>query len=260
MNLVSDSEVKFLRPPPVPRVRYSRNFIKTAVCEMKFPIVLELESKPPTGLQKQLKRAYPLYELRHEFNLSPLPGSDKRNVYVLQSKKRDWTIQVKSDAIILETTKYADFDEFLDRFKTLLDASRDVMDSDFLTRIGFRYVNEIPIDDGTPQGWINPALCAASSADVLGTIHREHHDYGGKTDFGSYSFRHGPNLTSPNCGKDGVPIPYMLDYDYFNENHDIQDAVSFLQQANEVNFYFFQWCLGPKAFQILGDSTPKISS
>ena len=72
----SQSDMAKLNPPKVPRVRYVRNVIKTAVCEVKFPIVLDLESKPPTQLQKRLKRSYPFYEVRREISLGPNPGSN----------------------------------------------------------------------------------------------------------------------------------------------------------------------------------------
>lgn len=257
MNFESQPEKAKLNLPRVSRARYARNFIKNTVCELKFPIVLDLESKPPAKLQKQLKRAYPLYEVRREFNLVPNPGSNERSVYVLQSKKKDWTIQVKSDSLILETSRYVDFDDFLTRFEEVFGASADLLDTDFFTRVGFRYINEIPLESGEPDGWLNPTLYSVIGTKVLGTVVHEHHEYQGLTEFGGYTFRHGPTIgTTPNESGFRL-VNYALDFDYWAENADIQDVVPFLKSTNETNFYFFRWCLGDKALESMGEATPK---
>ena len=51
MNFESQPEKAKLNLPRVSRARYARNFIKDTVCELKFPIVLDLESKAPVKLQ-----------------------------------------------------------------------------------------------------------------------------------------------------------------------------------------------------------------
>lgn len=257
MSSESQSEQAKLNPPRVPRARYTRNFIKNTVCEVRFPIVLDLESKPPAKLQKQLKKAYPYYETRREFNLAPNPGSNDRIVYVLQSKKKDWTIQVKSDSMILETTRYVDFDDFLGRFEELLAASVELIDTDFFTRVGFRYINEIPLESGQPEGWLNPVLYSVINSKVLGVVLHEQHEYRGMTDLGGYLFRHGPVLSMAPTDPAQKSINYVLDFDYSSENTDIEDVVPFLKHANETNFYFFRWCLGDKALEAMGEATPK---
>lgn len=253
----SQSEMPKLNPPQVSRLRYARNFIKTTVCEVRFPIVLELESKPPAKLQKRLKKAYPFYEMRSEFNLAQSPGSNERHVYVLQSKKKDWTVQIKSDSIILETTRYVDFEDFLTRFTEVLETSSDLMDTDFFTRVGFRYINEIPLADGKPEGWINPLLHSIIDSKVLGTVALEQHEFRGLTDFGGYMWRHGPRLDEVSNTPADKSVNYVMDFDYWAENSDVADVLPFLKYANEINFYFFHWCLGQKALDWMGEATPK---
>lgn len=241
-----------LRPPAVQRVRYARNFIKVAVCEVRFPVVLELESKPPVKLQRNLRKDYPNYEPRNEFSLGATGTSAERHVYVLQSKKKDWTVQVKSDSLVLETSRYVDFDDFSSRLQTLLDASAELTDTDFYMRVGLRYINEIPLENGSPVGWINPKLHAVSSDGVLGQISHEMHEFTGVTEFGQYLFRHGGTANAS-----GGIMNYLLDYDYWTENIEVRSVPGFLMDANETNFRFFSWCLGDKGRTWLGDAKPK---
>ena len=52
----------FLTLPNVDRTRFEKNFIKTAVCELRFPALLEFETKPPVQLQKELRKDFPNYQ------------------------------------------------------------------------------------------------------------------------------------------------------------------------------------------------------
>lgn len=244
-----------LRLPDVPRVRYARNFIKIAVCEVRFPIVLELESKPPVKLQRALRKDYPNYELQNEFNLGPSGASAERHVYMLKSKKKDWTVQVKSDSLSLETSRYVDFNDFLSRFLTLMEASAELTDTDFYMRVGLRYINEIPLKDCSPSGWVNPKLYAVSADGILGVIDHEMHEFTGTTEFGKYLFRHGRAANGAN-GTNGT-VNYLLDYDYWAENIEVALVSEFLKKANETNFQFFSWCLGEEGRAWLGEATPK---
>ena len=48
---------------PGPIVEFERNFIKAAVCELRFPTLLEFrKTKPPVQLQRELQKEYPYYE------------------------------------------------------------------------------------------------------------------------------------------------------------------------------------------------------
>ena len=54
---IMDSEIQLLNVPREASVRYKTNFIKTAVCELKFPILLELEEKLPIRFWKSFEKA-----------------------------------------------------------------------------------------------------------------------------------------------------------------------------------------------------------
>ena len=247
-----DAELRRLSVPTVSSVRYQRNFIQTCVCELRFPSLLELESKPPVGLQKQLRKEYPLYEEQRHVDIGP-PGQVKHepNRYVFRSKNRRWSISLRSSSIALETTAYKDFGDFADRLASMIEKSAALLDTDFFTRVGLRYINRVPIESGDLEGWINAALVLPLTSGAFGDLSRCFCEVQGLTDFGSYSFRHGTD------SEDGKVRGYYLDYDYFAESVPVVETSPLLKNFNELNFCFFSWSLGQKAFDWLGTGTPK---
>tara|TARA_R110002095_G_scaffold64184_3_gene54121 strand:- start:149 stop:907 length:759 start_codon:yes stop_codon:yes gene_type:complete len=252
---MSETITRTLSPPETKRVRYQRNFIKIAVCELKFPVVLDLEHSPPAALQKALRKKFPLFESARDFQITDNPTPATRRHYSMKSKKGDWTITLKSDSLALETSSYTDFADFLGQLKFVVDKSGPTIDSDFFTRVGLRYVNSIPADPEDIDSWLNPRLTSTVSGGELGTIIHEYHEFRGFTDFGSFSFRHGPELDK--IVDSSKTVPYMLDFDYYTENLDASELEQFLVQSNEINYNFFHWCLGNSALDWLGEGTPK---
>jgi uncharacterized protein (TIGR04255 family) len=240
-----------LNLPDVLLVEFERNFIKAAVCELRFPTLLEFETKPPVQLQKELRREYPHYEPEQSVSVSP--GAVGHGIrYLFRSRKKDWTVSFRASAIALETTSYTNFEEFSERLKNLLVKSQRLLDSDFFTRVGLRYIDEIPVEDGDLSGWIEDALVAPLIRGVYGTVEHCLQEVRGFTDVGRYTFRHGI--------LDAIktePQVYSLDFDFYEENVQFDMAHSLVTQFNHQSFRFFRWVIGPKALERLGKATLK---
>lgn len=147
-----------LNVPRVDPVAHPRNAIQVAVCELRFPTLPELEERPPVVLQKRLRKTYPHSEPGTTVSIGPLAIQQEKR-FLFKSKRRDWTVAFRASALSIETTAYTDFLDFRARLTSLLDATTSLIDSDFFTRIGLRYINTIPIS-GALNGWINPMLVA----------------------------------------------------------------------------------------------------
>jgi len=240
-----------LNLPDVPLVEFERNFIKAAVCELRFPTLLEFETKPPVQLQRELRRDYPHYE--PEQSVSVGAGAVGREIrYLFKSRKKDWTVSFRASAIALETTSYTNFEEFSERLKDLLVKSQRLLDSDFFTRVGLRYVDEIPIEDGDLSGWIGDALVAPLIQGVYGTVEHFLQEVRGFTDVGRYTFKHGIRDSAR-----PEPQVYYLDFDFYEENVPFELAHSLVTQFNHQSFRFFRWVIGPKALERLGKAALK---
>ena len=241
---------RLLNLPPAPRTEFERNFIKTAVCELRFPTLLEFESKPPVELQRRLRKDYPHYERERDVSVSP-GAVEQEFKHLFRSKKRDWLVSFKSSSIALETTRYRRFEEFADRLAVLLDRSAELIDSDFFTRVGLRYIDEIPIPEDTIEGWVRPELISPLAAGTYGQVERFIQEVRGSTEVGRFTFRH--SAGPPN----GQQPTYNLDFDFHEENVQADDVLDLVASFNELSFRFFVWAIGEKARTALGEATPK---
>lgn len=77
-NLAESTSILTL--PEVGRAHFENNFIKTAVCELRFPALLEFETKPPVQLQKELRKDFPHYERLQSVNLSDLQEKEVKHL------------------------------------------------------------------------------------------------------------------------------------------------------------------------------------
>lgn len=252
-----DNERRFLNPPKVKFVTYKRNFIKTAVCELRFPTLLELEAKPPHSFQASIRKQYPFYEAQVLEQVgAPEPVLHEQS-YLFRSKDRKWTVNVKSSSIGIETSNYSDFTEFFERFSYILDRAKEMIDTDFFTRVGLRYINAIPVEDSA-EGWIKGDLLLPLTGGILGDTKSCMSAVHGYMEKGQYSFRHGLKRKSESELEGKVETPsYSLDFDYFSENVEFGEVHDLIKYFHEMNFAFFSWCLDEKAINYLGEGKEK---
>lgn len=244
--------IQSLNLPDVEPVQYERNFIDTAVCELKFPIILDWENKPPAAIQKVLRSDYPYHNIVHSIDVGlQQDESNKRVALQLQSRNKKWTVVIRSDAITLDTKSYLNFEDFSDKLEKIVNVVKDKIDSDFFTRVGLRYINIINYSPDEFEELINQDLVAPILKNVYGPIKEYYQRVSGYTDYGLFNFRHG---IKPN---DTLNQDYFLDFDYFKEGVEIKEALDLVKKFHEYNFKFFHWALGKNALLKLGKATPK---
>ncbi len=239
-------EKKFLNIPHTNSRKFDRNFINTAVCEMKFPTILEFEKAPPVEIQKKLRKNYPLFNTVKSLDVG-LNKTSATQYYTLHSSDSKWFVTIKQDSISLETRAYKTFEDFLTRLENVLSASIPSIDTDFFTRIGLRYINLIPIDGVEFKGFVNPKLVGPFEDDTFGDLSQYSQIVSGRLQTGMYNFRHGVKPLESESQKP----EYFLDFDYYKEMVAIDNIKETLQSFHQYNFSFFYWCLGEKARSML---------
>ena len=55
------NDENILKLPNINKIKYQSNFIRLAVCELRFPTLLELETKEPAKFQAAIRKEYPYY-------------------------------------------------------------------------------------------------------------------------------------------------------------------------------------------------------
>ncbi|KGS15481.1 TIGR04255 family protein [Pseudomonas coronafaciens] len=224
--------------------RYKRNFLQQAVCEFRFPTLMELgEQRPPAAFVRALRKDYPHLELTNELTLGPGSGNaGSSNVHIFRSTKLNWNVSLKESAITIETTSYTGFDTLRERITKVVKAAEEIIDSDFFTRIGLRYINVIDSGDDPITDWINPALTGAVTSNAFTGIS----DFAGrmqlKADDGGCTFQHGIRLAQIKEGDQPKP-EYLIDIDIFRTEISTQDVADAIEVMHQQAFDLFDWSL-----------------
>ena len=219
---------------------FATNFIRTAVCEVRFPTLFELEDeRPPAAFARALRKEYPTYGTGQRVNVSAAAVA-KTNTHVFKSRNGIWTVNLTSHTLSLETSRYDSFVDFEARICLLIEACSTFIDSDFFTRLGLRYVNALPYDRAKIAEWINPSLADTLASGVYGEVSEFAQAIRGSTEVGGYYFQHG-------IGADGTERTYGLDFDFYAENVQVMDATSVVKSLHKRQFEMFMWTLGEKA-------------
>jgi uncharacterized protein (TIGR04255 family) len=232
--------------------RYHRSFLKQAVAEFRFPTLMELGARrPPAAFVTALRKEYPTVELQNEVTLTV--GGESAgsiNKHIFRSRKVGWTVSLKESAFSIETNAYPGFAEMKARVLHVVEAASKVIDSDFFTRVGIRYVNVI--DSGTkPEGggWVNPELVAP----LLSSYFKGVQEYAGRIQVGAEDggclLQHGIRVKQPPHDLDPEEVwpDYVLDLDVFRNGVSVDDAGQVMEAMHRQAFDAFDWALGPAA-------------
>jgi len=241
---------RVLTVPEVNQAHYQKNFIKQAVCELRFPTLFELDNiKPPTAFAHALRKEYPNYQTINNVNLSS-GGVAQANAHSFKSKKNQWAVTLRTSAITLETTNYDNYDDLYKRIDFVLKAAKSVIDTDFFTRIGLRYINAVPFSYDDIGDWVNPELVGVIPKGVYGDLLEFSQRVAGLTDVGGYVFNHGVGNNPETNSQE-----YILDFDFFCEDMQFDETLNTIDSLHKLEFSMFSWTLGEKARSYLGPSS-----
>lgn len=237
--------------------RFGHNFLKQVVCEFRFPTLVDLGTqKPPVSLVKALRRDYPILDSASEFTLSigsPTAGTSRAHVF--RASRGGWAVSLKDSSISLETKSYPGFKTFRERIAAVVAAASEIIDSDFFTRIGLRYINVIDHPHDPVRGWINSDLVAP----LLSGSFRGVSDYGGKlqmtADDGGCLLQHGLKVATERAGD--ISLNYTIDIDCYRNESPVSEAVGLVDNLHRQAFDIFDWALGPDARAHLSSSLAK---
>jgi uncharacterized protein (TIGR04255 family) len=198
-----------------------------------------------------IRRDYPYYQRSNTLALQPGPGPlSQEATYKFTSKDQKWAISLKASSISLETSAYTKFEDFAVRLRVMLDAAEKVIDADFYTRVGLRYINGLPVEQKKLGGWISPSLAPALVDGVFGSVDQFWTEVRGRTPVGGYLLRHG-------FADLGAKREYVLDLDFYVDLTPCAIARKMVGTLNSDSFRLFMWCIGDQAKAAMGKATPK---
>lgn len=231
--------------------RYKHNLLRQAVCEFRFPTLMELgDPRPPSSFVKALRKEYPNLELTNELMLGIGGASNGfNNTHVFRSTKLTWAVTLKQSAFSIETTAYTNYAQMKERILRVVEAASKIIDSDFFTRVGLRYINVISNETDPTDGWINSELVNPLRSGYFSGIK----EYAGKLQLlasdGSCLLQHGLRLNQ-HPTKGSVP-EYFLDIDTCRNEVALGDTEAALDAIHAQSFDIFDWAIGEKTREYL---------
>lgn len=228
--------------------RYKLNFLKQAVCELRFPTLMELgDSRPPAIMVSALRKEYPHLELANQVTIGMGTPTGSSNSHIFRSSKLNWTVSLSQSSLSIETTSYTGYLQMRERILRVVDAAAKIIDSDFFTRIGLRYINVIDVDEDPTNGWVNSDLVQPMLSGQFTRIQ----EYAGRLQLlaedGGCLLQHGIRLKQPSRDGKNLPPEYLIDIDAFRNEVALSDTAAALDAMHSQAFDIFDWSLDSKA-------------
>jgi uncharacterized protein (TIGR04255 family) len=229
--------------------RYKKSYVTQAICELKFPTMLELGAAfPPAEFAKALRKNYPTLDAGQEVKVNlGERTSDVTHAHIFRAAKNTWAVSLKHSSVGLEGNEYSGYADFRRRISQLMEAALPIVDTDAWTRVGLRYVNTVHCHEDPVHGWINPALVAP----ILEDSFRKIVNYAGLMQLGDddhgTTLRH--QLKLGDLTEDGQisSIKYILDIDAYVVSVPVEDTLATLDALHEQSFDLFDWCIADAA-------------
>lgn len=170
---MAESDTRLMLPlPDVPRVTLTRPPLVLVVCQVQFSDVLSVADPAQVApFQRAIQAMFPLAKhIDQVFGLQVQVGPGSGTIqpgpptYQWEFADRDnvWKVVLAQSFVSLETRMYADFGDFLDRMRLVLEAVAEHIRPPIGKRIGLRYINEIRMG--------GHSLTDVISGDLLGPL------------------------------------------------------------------------------------------
>lgn len=209
---------------------FPRNNLAQVVCELRFPVILDLMESLPHGFQKDLRNSFPHYNRNWVLEFEPgAVDATREPRYEFLTRDKQWKVSLRPTAISLETLNYQSFSEFQGSLEAMFDAAKTNLDLLFFTRVGLRYINKIPaVDDSTDwTHWINPRLLAPLQLEQFGSPSRFWQELNGTVhNATSYYLRHGYGVSDR--------AEYIIDIDISLEGVEINSALDEITKFRSI--------------------------
>lgn len=209
---------------------FPNNALSQVVCELRFPIVIDLIESQPLSFQKEVRRIFPHYNRNWVLEFEPgAVDATREPLYEFESRDQAWKVSLKPTAISLEASDYKSFDEFEERLSAVLGAATSSLDLLFFTRVGLRYINHFPLsgESQVHQEWVRPQLLAPLQLVELHKVNRFWQEVRGTHETGStYLLRHGCGISDD--------IDYTIDIDISLSGVETANAILEIRKFKEI--------------------------
>ena len=129
-----------------------KNQLGEVICQLRFPEILIIGTKPPAEFQEEIRSHFPIYTVRKETaapKVTGTPGnfSIENSPVIINHQfataDGTWRVNLTSTFISLACTKYTSWEEFAKHLDKPLAAFIKIYQPAHFQRVGLRYLNFI---------------------------------------------------------------------------------------------------------------------
>lgn len=141
-------------------LKYQDNFLSNVIFKLDFASVPELFSDIPNDIDNLIKESCPTFNKREIIEYQAIIENGRKTdrerrfpvfSYIHEEDKN--TITVAHNYITIESSKYRNFTTFKSLIEKIIPTFISTIKIVDLTRIGFRYINQIVFKRGNPFSW-----------------------------------------------------------------------------------------------------------
>jgi uncharacterized protein (TIGR04255 family) len=249
-------------------IQFRKAPLRLVIGQVRFTIMPRFEQKAfIAGFQETVRSDYPrvsrepivTYQISPT-GINPSPGE---TLWRFSTRDNRWAVVVGESAITLEARGYVSINDFLKRFRAILEAASEKLAVTDRLRLGLRYTNEIRYPAAqTLVEWrtlLNPEFVGFEVSSLLdGRVNHTLQEIQVERHDGILSIRHG--LLN---GSVVVPFAqeqpaggqfYLIDLDYYDTTEcdlDIPATIKQMQDYNDIMYRFFRWTLSETLYNYL---------
>jgi uncharacterized protein (TIGR04255 family) len=251
--------------PPAPPFHLQNHQLAQVLCQIRFSTVLRINQDDAViAFQEAIRQTYPRYAKQQAMAMLITPqGVQQQPAPAAQHRFDDsdgiFTAILTPDFVALETSRYADIDDFVSRVVALAETVEEHYAPAEIQRVGLRFINELRLTSADPKAEmreaVTPALLGASGADELvGAVTGAQQILELSGDDSRMLVRHGLHLQGgttvdplgqPQQSNPRLAPPfYLMDIDAFAERsvrYSIDGIETTVREFNDDIRSFFAW-------------------
>jgi uncharacterized protein (TIGR04255 family) len=132
-------------------VRLPRAPLSNVICQVRFPPILAISREDRVAqFQEEIRGQYPFLseDIEHELNINPAGGAPTfKNIKIWRFMDNEtnpaWRVSLGQGFVSLDTSKYANRTDFLDRLNTIFSVTEKQFKPAQVRRLGIRYIDRL---------------------------------------------------------------------------------------------------------------------
>lgn len=256
--------------PEKERIIFKKNPLDQAICQLRFPAILKIDTEIPVDFQEQVRDSFPVFSESNGLNteISPeakgtVPPEVLQHLirttvtknYEFISDDGLWKINLARTFLSLSTSKYQRWEKFKDKLNIPLKALIKIYSPSYFTRIGLRYIDIFrrSVLNLDRVGWrelFNPFILGLlASEQVEDCVVNFENKYELNLSDRESIVRITTQFVK---AADNGEICFLIDNDFFNTfKTPIELALKKLDILNSHSSSLIQWCINERLFKAM---------